>query len=292
MRGPEDRGTIIDTLMLGRIRFEESKKSEAEAILSPLADVARRRFGPADTLTLRVLNLLGQLYSGEGKFEQAEAIMKEVVEGYRQALGPEHPSTLAASTGLANVYADEGRYAEAEALHRQVLEVKRRTLGPASLNSLSYLVALYQRQGEYAKSLPYAEEALAARRSTVGPDSHVTMSTAQDLALTYVALGRFSAAEPLAREAQDWYRKNLPDAWERFLCASLLGASLAGQKKYGEAQSLLLEGYQGMTTRKEQIDASDRFEIDLVGHWIDDLYRGWGKPEQAANWRENLLPPK
>lgn len=176
-----------------------------------------------------------------------------------------------------------------------MLEVKRRTLGPANrqtLNSLSFLVALYQRQGEYAKSLPYAEEALAARRRTVGPDSLATMSAAQDLALTYVALGRFSAAEPLAREAQDWYRKNLPDAWERFLCASLLGASLAGQKKYGEAQSLLLEGYQGMTTRKEQIDASDRFEIDLVGHWIDDLYRGWGKPEQAANWRENLVPPK
>ncbi len=47
-----------------------------------------------------------------------------------------------------------------------------------------------------------------------------------------------------------------------------------------------------MTTRKEQIDAADRFEIDLVGHWIDELYRGWGKPEQAANWRENLVPPK
>ena len=76
-------------------------------------------------------------------------------------------------------------------------------------------------------------------------------------------------------------------------CARVCSApSLAGQKKYGEAQSLLLEGYQGMTTRKEQIDDADRFKIDLVGHWIDDLYRGWGKPEQAANWRENLVPPK
>lgn len=293
-RGPEDRSTIVDMLMLGRIRLEESKNSEAEAILSPLAEISRRRFGPTDTETLQVLNLLGQVYIGQGKFEQAEAIMKEAVAGHHQAFGPEHPATLAANTALANVYAGEGRYAEAEALHLQVLEIKRRTLGPTNrqtLNSLSYIVSLYQQQGKYAQALPYAEEALAAKRRTVGPDSPVTMNAAEDLTLTYVALARFSAAEPLAREAQDWFRNKRPDAPERFFAASLLGASLAGQKKYAEAEPLLLDGYQGMVAR-EQADASNRFEINLAGRWIDELYRGWGKPEQVSHWRQTRVPPK
>ena len=104
--------------------------------------------------------------------------------------------------------------------------------------------------------------------------------------------GKFSTAEPLAREAQDWNRRKRPDAWERFRSEGLLGATLAGQKKYVEAQPLLLAGYQGMLVRKERMSVADRIEIDLVGRWIDELYRAWGKPDQAANWRQNLAPAK
>jgi len=38
-------------------------------------------------------------------------------------------------------------------------------------------------------------------------------------------------------------KKNQPDDWQRFRAESLLGASLAGQKKYANAAPLLLEGY-------------------------------------------------
>jgi hypothetical protein len=57
----------------------------------------------------------------------------------------------------------------------------------------------------------------------------------------------FAEAEPS--------RARQPDDWQRFRAESLLGASLAGQKKYAEAEPLLLEGYRGMLTRREQIGA-------------------------------------
>jgi hypothetical protein len=49
------------------------------------------------------------------------------------------------------------------------------------------------------------------------------------------------------------------DDWQRFRAESLLGASLARQKKYFEAEPLLLEGYQGMVARKERIGAPDLY---------------------------------
>jgi eukaryotic-like serine/threonine-protein kinase len=42
----------------------------------------------------------------------------------------------------------------------------------------------------------------------------------------------------------------------------VLGASLAGQKKYAEAEPLLIEGYQGMLARKDRIAVADRYYLD------------------------------
>jgi hypothetical protein len=59
---------------------------------------------------------------------------------------------------------------------------------------------------------------------------------------------------------------------------------LAGQKKYADAEPLLLEGYRGMEARQDRIAAPDRFHLNLGGEWIVQLYQSWGKPEKAAEW--------
>jgi hypothetical protein len=58
--------------------------------------------------------------------------------------------------------------------------------------------------------------------------------------LRYHSRGKFAESEPVAREAVEMDRKKRPDNWQRFRAESLLGASLAGQKKYAEAEPLLL----------------------------------------------------
>jgi hypothetical protein len=71
-----------------------------------------------------------------------------------------------------------------------------------------------------------------------------------------VPQGKFAESEPLSREALEFDRKEQPDDWRRFRAETLLGASLAGQKKYAEAEPLLLEGYRGMRARKERMAGS------------------------------------
>jgi hypothetical protein len=119
-----------------------------------------------------------------------------------------------------------------------------------------------------------------------------TMAAAGDLALAYQSQGKFTEAEPLAREALEFNRKKQPDDWQRFRAESLLGASLAGQKHYAEAEPALLEGYTGMAARKGRIAVPDWYHLDRAGDWLAQLYQAWGKPSKAAEWRKKLQPSK
>ena len=68
----------------------------------------------------------------------------------------------------------------------------------------------------------------------------------------------------------------------------MLGASLAGQKKYTEAEPLLLAGHSGLAQRANAIPACRRSEMDDPARWIVQLYIDWGKPDRAAEWRDKL----
>jgi tetratricopeptide (TPR) repeat protein len=148
---------------------------------------------------------------------------------------------------------------------------------------------MYQRRGKFALAETYAAQALAGRRHALGSDNVDTMVSAENLALAYESLGKFAEAEPLAREALELNQKKQPDDWDRFRAESLLGASLAGQKKYAEAEPLLLDGYTGMVARKDRVLMPDWYHLDRAREWLVQLYQDWGKPEKAAEWRKKLL---
>jgi eukaryotic-like serine/threonine-protein kinase len=145
---------------------------------------------------------------------------------------------------------------------------------------------MYERQGKYASAETNSAQVLAGRRHALGSEHPKTMASAANLALAYLSQGKFAESGPLAREALEFDRKKQPDDWRRFRAESLLGASLSGEKKYAEAGTLLLEGYQGMVARKDRMEVPDRYHLDRARDWIVQLYRAWGKPGKAAEWRK------
>lgn len=70
----------------------------------------------------------------------------------------------------------------------------------------------------------------------------------------------------------------------------VLGASLPGQKRYGEAEVLLLEGYHGMLARKDRIAIPDRYHLDRAREWIVQLYKAWGKPDKVVFSSHSTIP--
>ena len=130
----------------------------------------------------------------------------------------------------------------------------------------------------------YFAQVLAGRRHVLGNEAPDTMIAAADLAMAYVYQQKLAEAQPLAREAMQTDSKIQPDDWQRFRAESLLGASLAGQKKYAEAEPLLVEGYQGMLARKSNMADADRSNLELARKGLVQLYKDWGKPEKAAQF--------
>jgi len=196
---------------------------------------------------------------------------------------------------LAVVYRMQGKYAPAELLYGQTLRLERRVLGPekfGTLESMGGLGLTDYLQGKYGQAEELLSQTLAGRRHTLGPENPDTLDTMSDLGLVNHAQGKFAASEALAREAFEGDRKTRPDDWRRFFAESLLGASLAGQKKYDEAEPLLIAGYQGMDAGKGKIAVPDRYRPDRAGEWIVQLYQAWGKPGKAAEWQQRLKQSK
>ena len=286
--GPEHPDTLKSMGNLANVYEDQGKYRQAEALYSQTLEIQRRVLGPEHPATLGTMDNLASAYADEGKYAQAEALRNQTLEIQRRVLGPKHPATLGSMDNLAGDYADEGKYAQAEALFSRTLEMMRSTLGPAhaiTVLTLADFASVYQREGKYDLAEKYAAQALTGERSALGPEQPDVLACEADLALAYVSQGKFAEADPVASEALELEKKVRPDDWQRYRAASLLGESLAGEKKYAEAEPLLLEGYQGMMARKDRIDAPDLSHLERAHQWLVQLYQADGKPDKAAEWK-------
>ena len=173
----------------------------------------------------------------------------------------------------------------------QALDIRRRVLGDAhrdTLYSMNVLAGLYLAQHQYVKAGSLYAKALEESRRSLGDEHPLTLHDQLSLGRVRLALRKDGGAETTLREALKKFDKVDSGNWERFNCQSLLGASLARQKKFAEAEPLLLSGYEGMTRREEEIPAKDRSAVGDAGDRIVELYQNWGYPSKASEWRAKL----
>ena len=290
--GPEHPETLVTMDNLASDYSQQNDYARAEALYAEALQIQRRVLGADHPDTPMSMNNLARMYALQGKYAQAEPLFREALEIQRRVLGPDHTYTLISMESLATMNEVLGRHAQADELFHKALELSRRALGaehPITLTILADLGSIYERRGEYAQAQAFTAQALAGRRHALGADHPETMSSVADLALVYMSQGKLAESEPLAREAVEFTRKNQPEAWQRFGEECLLGAILSGQKKFDEAEPLLLGGYQGMEARKKEMGVPNWYFLDRVRGWIADLYQAWGKPDKAAGWRRCML---
>jgi len=291
VQGPDHPNTalIMNNLVLTEVA--QRHYTEAEALAKQVLEIRRRVLGPEHPDTLQSLHNLAWVEQLQGRYAASEELYHQTIEARRRVLGAEHPKTLLSIRNLADIYIEEGKYARAEAVLKENLDATRRVEGaghPDTLYAISALRALYQQQGKYDLAEDYALQAFEGRKRTLGAEHPDTMSSGADLALAYVSQRKFVESEPLAREAVEFTRKKQPDDSGRFFAESLLGASLAGQKKFAEAEPLLVAAYQGMLARKDGVGVGDRWQMDQMRAWIVQLYTDSGQPRKAAEWRAKL----
>ncbi|MBV8524381.1 MAG: serine/threonine protein kinase [Acetobacteraceae bacterium] len=276
---------------LALVYQRQHRVADAEALFLTVLKHYRVQVGEEHPETLNVSKNLAVLYREQGMYAQAEPLLTKVVEVRRRVLGDEHSETQSAIRDLATLYEYESRYAEAERLRLSSLEIAKRVFGPQdplTLNTMFSLGYIYQAEGKYSKADVLLTELLQKQRQVMGA-SHAPINTLLALAALRIEEHRYAQSETFSREAEAGLDKAKSSQWAKSSCEVLLGASLAGQKKYPAAESLLLSGYQGAA----QFENSNplpglRLHLRKYGSWIVEMYQGWGKPDKAAEWREKL----
>ncbi len=293
------RGTLgedhVDTLQsmnnLSVLYLQQGDAPRAEPLFARILEVRRRLLGEEHPDTLISMNNLAAAYRIEGKYAQAEPLLVRALAVKRRVLGEIHHSTATAWNNLATLYRLEGKLAEAEPLQIKAVEVWRAVSGdegPETLSSMSGLAALYQARKRYAEAEGLWTKVLAVQRRTLGSKHPNTLDVMASLGEVQILQQKYADAEALAREALGHWEAGSPNSWKRFYGQALVGASLAGQKRYAEAEPLLLSGHQGLVERESTIPAGSRRVVGEAGLRIAELYQNWGQPEKALEWREKL----
>src|SRR5262249_21090322 len=93
---------------------------------------------------------------------------------------------------------------------------------------------------------------------------------------------------PLCREMLAIYEAKSPNHWRAPDSKSMLGGSLLAQKRYAEAEPLMLEGYQGLKQLEDKYPAAVRQELKPALQDFIQLYTETGRSEKAAVWKQRL----
>lgn len=122
--------------------------------------------------------------------------------------------------------------------------------------------------------------------------AYLEEACANDLALRDrvegLAAGKPAEAEPLARECLAMREAIIPDDWRTFNARSVLGGCLLGQKKFTEAEPLLISGYEGMKRREDKIPPAGKVRPQQALQRLVQLYEETNRPDQAARWKQKL----
>jgi eukaryotic-like serine/threonine-protein kinase len=78
------------------------------------------------------------------------------------------------------------------------------------------------------------------------------------------------------------------DDWSRFDATSQLGGALLGQRRYAEAEPLILAGYEGLKAREAKIPVPNKARRPEAVERVLKLYEAWGQTDKAAEWRKRL----
>lgn len=287
--GEKDPTTLLAMSNLAVVYSHQKRYAKAEALELKVLEIQKQVLGPEHLDTLRTMNNLGVEYTAEGKFEQAERIYSHILEVRRRVQGPLHPNTIFTLNNLAVTYArPDGDFAAAEKLYREALDLQRRTLGPDHPDTLLTMNNLGLLWSWQADKYPAAEEIL---KETAQTRARVLGATHRDTLESWVEVGtaeilqrKFPEAESTIRPVCAEYSEAKLDVWERYLCQAILGESLVGQKRFEEAEPLLLAGYDGMQARQASMTALSKRSLERTAQWVMRLYRDQGKPELAEKW--------
>jgi len=209
---------------------------------------------------------------------QAVGQPEEAIAAYREAIRLQ-PEYAEAHGNLGVRLARKGLDDEAIACYREAVRLKPE-LHTAHFNLGRALV----RKGAFAEAERPFHEAHELRSKTLGAAHGSTLLALDERISVHLAQDKQLLAEPLLRERLTMSEEKEPTTLKQFDTMIKLGACLAVQRKFDEAELLLLGGYEGL---KMQMEVSGPLVVEALERLVQ-LYESWGKNDKANEWRKQF----
>jgi len=148
--------------------------------------------------------------------------------------------------------------------------------------NLGYFLA---RSGRFADAEAMLDETIEREVRVLGEGNALLLQTRTNLGESYQMQGRNAEAEELLRRCLAEREKTEPNGFRQASTRTMLGRVLAEQKKFAEAEPLLLAGYEGLEANADKISRARQYHRSDARAWLAELYEDWGKPDEAAKWR-------
>jgi eukaryotic-like serine/threonine-protein kinase len=269
---------------LGWVLISKGEMAAGEASFLEALDVGANLTGADRGLHAVVHSNIGATRRERGDLDGAILHIERGLEEYRRLPGDLRWEMGAALGNLAGVLMLKGEYDRAEPLARQSLDVFRNTVGEVHLyppRSLAILAEIYYRRGDYRRASEEVERAIAIQQRVLD-ESHI------DFARTWVVLGKIltrtgepARGEAYLRRAVERRSRGLkPGHWMIGEAQSALGECLTVQRRYAEAEPLLVEGHKTLDAALSPQDP----RTQEAHRRLAALYEAQQKPDTAARF--------
>jgi serine/threonine protein kinase/tetratricopeptide (TPR) repeat protein len=289
---PDHRFRLFNAKTLAEMYTKAGRFDQALTLLEDTLARQKATLGADHFTILYTLNGLAGTYYAAGRLDKAIPLLEETLTRSKLQLGPDNPTTVLLTHNLAVAYRRTDQLEKAVELFEDALTRQRTTLGsdhPMTLDTIDRLALAYRNAGDYTSAERAFLEALAIKKRTLAADDSSLAHTMASLGGNYLRQKRHTEAESMFRECLAIREKKEANTWLHFAAQRGLGASLLAQKKYAEAEKYLVQGYEGLRLREATVPPMDRRLITETLEQIVELYDAWGKPEEAAKWRTEVI---
>jgi serine/threonine-protein kinase len=270
---------------LGTVQNYRGEPAAGEASSREALEISAH-LGGADRESLaNIYSNLAASRRGQGDLDGAIAYSEKSIEEYRRAPGKPSSDHGVAYANLAFFVMMKGDYARSEALFLEALNIYRNTIGETH-QTVSYarinLADNYYLQGNYPRAREEIDRAIAIQQQKL-PDGHV------DFGLSYTVLGKICTRTDDPTGGESYLRRALETRTRALKpghrwtaeTQSALGENLTVQKRFDEAEPLLIESHKTLGASLGPRDPrTEEARRRLVA-----LYETWGKPESANGYR-------
>ena len=286
------------------------RKEEAARLLAENLHWYESTLGPDHKRTLAARDDLATRYQALKDYAAATRLL-EANRAHYQSRNPSPGLTLGldidrmrTESALATLYLKQGRHADAEHILAPLVEMFDKLTGPESPSSLGMrekLAEAYLGRGRDAEAIPLLESNIRVSERLFGarPSSDLLGTFAQlglcparlQLARAYGRAGQADKARAQLATAEQVFRavlthaKGLPED-EMMKVAARMGLAevLVAQKKYAEAEPLLLAAHQQLAGQPD----ADPDDVRQVVGWLVEVYGSTGKADEKAKWEAKL----